>query len=260
MPTFLFDKIIFGPVQSRRLGTSLGINLLPVTAKVCNFNCIYCECGFTDYKTCKSFQLPKRQDVAIALNQKLSDMKNEGHAPDVITFAGNGEPTLNPDFQGIIDDTISLRDKYFPSTKISVLSNAVKAAEPDIKKALLKVDLNILKLDSAVRNTIMNINRPVKDIDVEQLVRNLADFNGKLIVQTLFLRGNVPGRSIDNTTDEELSCWLKAIDTIKPSKVMIYTIARDTPGNTELHKIPVDELNRIAAMVNDRGYKTQVSG
>jgi len=260
MPTFLFDKIIFGPVKSRRLGVSLGVNLLPATRKLCNFNCIYCECGWTsDSKEGKGY-LPKREEVYKALEKKLLEMKEKNRPPDVITFAGNGEPTLHPDFPGIIDDCIELRNKYFPGIRIAVLSNSTTITIPRIKEALLKVDQNILKLDSGFDLTVKVHNQPVVNVKVGGLIENLQNFKGQLIIQTLFLRGTFKGKIIDNTTPEEIEAWLKAIELIKPGEVMIYTISRDTPEGGQLGKVPLAELKRIARLVNQLGIKTSVSG
>jgi len=260
MSTFLFDKIIFGPVRSRRLGVSLGINLLPATRKVCNFNCIYCECGWTNQPDGGRSQFPLREEVRLALDKKLALMKAGNQHPDVITFAGNGEPTLHPSFPEIVDDTIELRDKYFPDTKIAVLSNSTTITVPRIREALLKVDQNILKLDSGFDLTVRVHNQPRVNFKVTELIGNLKQLKGSLIIQTLFLRGEYNGRVIDNTTPEELEAWLKAVALIKPSEVMIYTISRDTPEGGLLAKVPVSELKRIAAMVNGLGIKTSVSG
>ncbi|MRS04288.1 radical SAM protein [bacterium] len=257
MATFLFDEIIFGPVKSRRLGVSLGINLLPVNCKICNFNCIYCECGWTNDTLISTDTLPSRNEVFEALEKKLSDMQKSSVEPDVITYAGNGEPTLHPDFPGIIDDSIMLRDKYFPNARIAVLSNATTITNPAIREALLKVDQNILKLDSAFSETIKIHNQV--HLDASRLIDNLAQFNGKLIIQTLFLRGKYNGIRVDNTTDKELNAWLKAIERIKPSEVMIYTISRDTPEGAQLNKVSEEELNIIALQVEKLGIKTQVS-
>jgi wyosine [tRNA(Phe)-imidazoG37] synthetase (radical SAM superfamily) len=260
MATFLFDEIIFGPVKSRRLGASLGINLLPTKKKICNFNCIYCECGLTRNIEKAVSHLPRREEVYKALEKKLAEMKLNNQPPDVITYAGNGEPTLHPEFPGIIDDSIILRNKYFPKAKIAVLSNATTIAQPQIKAALLKVDKNILKLDSAFDSTIKLHNQPRIHIDAAELIDNLAGFNGKLIIQTLFLQGEYKGRVIDNTTYTEIEAWLGAIKKIKPSEVMIYTISRDTPFGDKLKKVPVKRLRDIASMVEALGIRTQVSG
>ena len=260
MGTFLFDEIIFGPVTSRRLGVSLGINLLPTKRKICNFNCIYCECGWTKYRGEETGHLPKREEVFDALNRKLSDMKDKDQKPDVITYAGNGEPTLHPAFPGIIDDSITLRNRYFPGTKIAVLSNATTITNPAIKDALLKIDMNILKLDSSFDETIRLHNQPRFELKAGELIGNLRKFDGKLIIQTLFLRGRINGRIIDNTTPEEINGWLLALELIKPSSVMIYTISRDTPDGGLLMKIPPEELRHIASRVEKLGIQTQVSG
>jgi wyosine [tRNA(Phe)-imidazoG37] synthetase (radical SAM superfamily) len=260
MATFLFNEIIFGPVKSRRLGMSLGINLLPTKKKICNFDCIYCECGWTRDIEITVNRPPSREEVYNALDIKLTELKKNNHPPDVITYAGNGEPTLHPDFPGIIDDSITLRDKYFPESRIAVLSNATTISNPIIKEALLKVDQNILKLDSAFDSTIKIHNQPKVEIKVEELIKNLHGFNGNVIIQTLFLRGTYNGKVIDNTTPVEINEWLKAIKRIKPVEVMIYTISRDTPHGASLKKVPVSELKKIALMVESIGVKTRVSG
>jgi wyosine [tRNA(Phe)-imidazoG37] synthetase (radical SAM superfamily) len=260
MATFLFDEIIFGPVRSRRLGVSLGINLLPTKRKICNFNCIYCECGWTsDIEKVKD-KLPGRSDVYRALEQKLIEMKASNEHPDVITYAGNGEPTLHPEFSGIIDDSITLRNKFFPKAKIAVLSNATNITNPGIISALLKVDQNILKLDSAIGPTVQLHNQPKGTFNVAELIENLSKFNGNVIIQTLFLRGTYNGSIIDNTNSGEINAWLKALVKIRPSEVMIYTISRDTPVGEHLKKISLKELKEIAAKVEKLGIKTQVSG
>jgi wyosine [tRNA(Phe)-imidazoG37] synthetase (radical SAM superfamily) len=260
MPTLLFDSIVFGPVKSRRLGVSLGINLLPANRKICNFNCIYCECGWTGKSDTSGEDLPSRKEVYEALEKKLSSMKKKNQEPDVITYAGNGEPTLHPEFPGIIDDSIILRNKYFPDARIAVLSNSTAISKPQIRRALLKVDQNILKLDSAFDLTVKIHNQPRIDVRVDDIIKGLKRFRGQLIVQTLFLRGTYKGKRIDNTTQEEIDAWLKAIKKINPSEVMIYTISRDTPGRGNLSKVPMDELKRIAVLVNKIGIKTLVSG
>jgi wyosine [tRNA(Phe)-imidazoG37] synthetase (radical SAM superfamily) len=259
MSTFLFSEIVFGPVKSRRLGVSLGINLLPVNRKVCNFNCVYCECGWSrELKTSKD-KIPSRAEVFEALSEKLATMKKKGPTPDVITFAGNGEPTLHPDFPGVIEDSISLRNVYFPKAEIAVLSNSTAISDNRVKDALMKVDKNILKLDSAFNSTIQIHNRPILKIDTGELIENLASFNGKLIIQTMFFRGKYEGKNLDNTTPLEIGAWLKALEKIKPAEVMIYTISRDTPNGTELEKIPLKELKEISYLVEELGIKTRVS-
>ncbi|MCF8359415.1 MAG: hypothetical protein K9H26_11685 [Prolixibacteraceae bacterium] len=260
MATFLFDKTVFGPVISRRLGISLGINLLPNTSKLCSMDCIYCECGRNpDTRKVKAV-LPTRDEVRNALGKKLVEMAQENRLPDVITFAGNGEPTMHPQFAGIIDDTLSLRDRLAPDARIAVLSNSMHLNKQAVVEALKKVDDNILKLDSAFTETVEIMNCPVVPFNLEKLVGQLCRFNGKLIIQTMFLRGSYKGRSFDNTTPPEIDAWIELLKKIKPEKVMIYTIARDTPISS-LQKIPENELQRIADLVKKRtGMQVEVSG
>lgn len=254
----LFDQIIFGPVKSRRLGVSLGVNLLPVDAKICSFDCIYCECGFNT--TMKESPLPTRPQVYETLEAKLKEMVAANELPDVITFAGNGEPTLHPQFEGIIDDTIALRDRYCPSAKVSVLSNSTRMHKSNIFNALLKVDNNILKFDSAFDSTLQLLDRPVgKHITVAWQIEQFKKFNGNLIIQTMFLRGNVNGETIDNTTDTEVRAWIDALKIIHPKQVMIYTIDRETPTKG-LEKISLEELNKIAEKVKASGFDVSVAG
>ncbi|MEA4982105.1 MAG: radical SAM protein [Paludibacter sp.] len=254
----LFDQIIFGPVKSRRLGVSLGVNLLPVDAKICSFDCIYCECGFNT--TMKESPLPTRQQVYETLEAKLKEMVAANELPDVITFAGNGEPTLHPQFEGVIDDTIVLRDRYCPTAKVSVLSNSTRMHKPSIFKALLKVDNNILKFDSAFDTTLQLLDRPVgKQITVRWQIEQFKKFEGNLIIQTMFLRGNVNGTIIDNTTDVEVDAWLVALKEINPKQVMIYTIDRETPTKG-LEKISLEDLNKIAEKVKAAGFDVSVAG
>lgn len=254
----LFDQVIFGPIRSRRLGLSLGVNLLPVDAKICSFNCIYCECGFNT--TMQEFPFPTRAQVKEILATKLQQMTTDGEIPDVITFAGNGEPTLHPDFEGIIDDTLELRNQFCASAKVSVLSNSTRIHKPHIFSALKKVDNNILKFDSAIDRTMKLIDQPVgKHINVSWLTEQLLHFDGKLIIQTMFLRGEYQGEKIDNTTDEEVNAWIDALKIINPKQVMIYSLDRDTPVQN-LQKVYVEELNRIAEKVRAKGFEVSVAG
>lgn len=259
MSTFLFDQIIFGPVRSRRLGISLGVNLLPTDSKVCSFDCIYCECGWTPKKREQKAVLPTREMVKQKMEEKLTAMVEEKELPDVITFAGNGEPTLHPEFEGIIDDTLELRNRLAPKARIAVLSNATMLHKPTVVRALLKVEDNIQKLDSAFEETVRKIDCPTSRFSLTQVVENLKAFNGKVIVQTLFVRGTFKGEVIDNTTETELSAWIKLVAEIKPSQVMIYTIDRDTPAEG-LEKVKLSDLQQIASRISELGFKVQVSG
>ncbi|MDX9771116.1 MAG: radical SAM protein [Tenuifilaceae bacterium] len=257
MATFLFDEIIFGPVRSRRLGISLGVNLLPTTTKVCSFDCIYCECGWTQGN--QTEKLPTRELVRDKMVERFESMKAKGEELDVITFAGNGEPTLHPNFEGVIDDTIELRNKYFPSARIAVLSNSTMLHKPSIVKSLLKIDQNILKLDSGFDETIQLLNQPHRPTTAEEVIKHLEQFDGNFILQTMFVRGSHKGRVVNNTTDAEVDKWLSAVKRLMPKEIMIYTIARDTPADT-LSKVPVDELEAIATKARDLGIPVQVSG
>lgn len=255
--TALFGDIIFGPLRSRRLGLSLGVNLLPVDSKICSFDCIYCECGWNGDNLGRR-RFNAREDVYAMLDQTLQQMVDGGTPPDVITFAGNGEPTLHPDFESIIDDTIALRDKHCPNAKVSVLSNATQIHREDVCRALLRVDNNILKLDSAFDATVQLVNKPQGSYTVERQVELMKKFNGELIVQTMFLRGEYLGQKVDNTTPEEVEAWLKLIDEIKPKQVMVYSLDRDTPCKS-LVKVEKDELRKIADRVEALGIAVSVA-
>lgn len=258
MSTFLFDKIIFGPVTSRRLGISLGINLLPTDRKLCSFDCIYCECGFNPDKNVAKAELPNSKTVKEKLKLTLQKMSSEEQLPDVITFAGNGEPTLHPEFAEIIDNTIELRNKFAPKAKIAVLSNASKINSSKIFNALLKIDDNIQKLDSGIEETICLLDRPVGSFSLQETVEALKRFEGQATIQTLFVKGSFKNKTIDNTTSQEVETWLKLIKEIAPKAVMVYTIDRDTPVKT-LEKITKQKLEEIAQKVRELGIKAQVS-
>ena len=255
--TSLYDNIIFGPIRSRRLGLSLGVNLLPIESKLCSFDCIYCECGWNDEHPGKR-RFNAREDVRNMLDETLQKMVSDGTPPDVITFAGNGEPTMHPDFENIIADTIALRDKHCPAAKVSVLSNATQIHREDVRRALLRVDNNILKLDSAFDKTVQLVNKPQGAYTVARTVELLKAFEGNLILQTMFLRGEYLGKRVDNTTEEEVSAWLKLVAEIKPKQVMVYSLDRDTPCQT-LEKVEKEELREIAARVEALGITCSVA-
>lgn len=255
MAGFLFDEVIFGPVRSRRFGNSLGVNLLPVNHKICSFDCVYCECGWTEDAVSK--KLPEASEIALHLEQQLRAMKKAGDRPDNITFAGNGEPTLHPDFPTIVDDTIRLRNTFFPDTKITVLSNSGMLHRKEVLQALLRIENNVMKLDAGSEGMFQRINQPKVSVSLEGIVDYLSRFNGRLTVQTLFLRGSHKGHKIDNTTDRELKLWIEHLDKIRPQLVMIYPIARETPAE-DIQKIGRTELEKIAAMVEQLGLKTEV--
>ena len=250
----LFTDIIYGPIRSRRLGISLGVNLLPLHSKLCNFDCIYCECGWNDDNRAEKPRFNTREDVRTALEATLSKMEAEGALPDVITFAGNGEPTIHPEFEGIIDDTIALRNKFAPEAKVSVLSNATQLHREGVRNALHKVDNAILKLDSAFTATAKLINKPQGDYSVERIVEQLEGFGREFVLQTMFLRGEYNGALVDNTTASEVEAWLAVVEHLRPHSVMVYSIDRATPCKT-LEKVEREELERIADKVRALGIE-----
>ncbi len=258
MATFLFDSIVFGPVKSRRLGTSLGINLLPTNGKICSFDCVYCECGLNKDGKTASPHLPSQTEVKSALEAKLSEMTAKGEVPDVITFAGNGEPTLHPEFYSIIQDTVRLRNQYFPKAKVSVLSNAMHLQKQSVIDGLAMADNRILKLDSAVQQTFNTLNRPQKPTSTETIVELLASLPFSFILQTLFCKGSAEGIHFDNTTTDEVDKWLEAVKKTSPASVMIYTFSRDTPLDT-LEKASNDFLQATANQVRSLNIPVELT-
>lgn len=277
----LFEEIAYGPIRSRRLGVSLGMNVMPQHSKLCSFDCIYCECGFNGGigESQKSVQrtkgegqrlLPSREEVREALEKKLQALQAEGVTPDVITFSGNGEPTMHPDFEAIIADTCRLRNQYCPSAKVSVLSNSTQLHRADVVRALQMADNRIMKLDSAITATMRMIDQPVNEqLTAEKIMEQLKVFNGHFTLQTCFLKGTIlhgnPNREghyllgpIDNTTKEELAAWYAAVEALRPEQIMIYVIDRKTPVET-LEKISKEEMEAIAQPLREKGYNVSVS-
>lgn len=259
MQTVLFSETIFGPIHSRRLGASLGVNLSPRDGKVCSFDCLYCEAGYNAQGP-GTTGLPSRAEVKRLLDAKLTGMLASGEPLDTITFSGNGEPTVHPEFAGVIDDTIELRDKYFPDVKISVLNNSTMAHRPEVAAALAKVDNNILKLDSAVESTMRLLDRPASPtFTVESAIAALRQFAGTGIVQTMLTRGEHDGAPIDNTTDAEIDALIDAYLKIRPRQIMLYSIDRKTPEES-LRQVPKPELQAIADRIAAAtGISVQVS-
>lgn len=255
--TILYPSPIFGPVHSRRLGVSLGINLMPEDGKLCSFDCLYCECGLNTQRP--HLPRPTREEVRSALERVLVTRNEKGEPLDVLTFAGNGEPTLHPDFPGIISDTISLRDRYFPEAKVSVLSNATAAHRPAVREALMRVDNNIQKLDTVDMDYIRLVDCPAPGYDVEKVVEALCAFNGHVIIQTMFMAGRLAdGTSVDNTSERFLQPWIAALHRIKPAQVMIYTIDRETP-TAGLEKASRETLDAIGERLKGEGFSVSVS-
>ena len=274
MSTVIYPSPIFGPVHSRRLGISLGINLLPADGKVCSFDCIYCECGFNrDHRP--TLPLPTPEQVSQKLEEKLQEMTASGQLPDVLTFAGNGEPTCHPQFAEIIDDTIRLRDKYCPKAKVSVLSNSTMIHRQSVHDALMRVDNNILKLDTVDPIYINKVDRPNTAYDVQQIIERMKAFNGHIIIQTMFMRGTISSMfnvqrssqrhtlsertvNVDNTGEEFVAPWLDAIREIRPQQVMVYTIDRETPTKG-LEKASREQLDAIRDRVIALGFPCSAS-
>jgi len=257
----LFDSIAYGPIHSRRLGVSLGMEIMPLDHKLCTFNCVYCECGWNS--PVLHPVLPTREEVKTALEAKLQKIVNgtcpNGKCLDVITFSGNGEPTLHPDFAGIIEDTCALRDQYCPSAKVSVLSNSTQLGRPDVVAALRRCDNRILKLDAATDTMMRRIDLPVNEgLTVARIMEWLAQFEGDFTLQTCFLRGEHDGQPIDNTTPAELEAWYRAVEKLRPKQIMIYVIDRKTPEE-HLEKISREEMERIAAPLRAKGFDIQIS-
>lgn len=253
----LFDKIVYGPIHSRRLGTSLGVNLLPTHAKICTFDCIYCECGWN--QPIHHPTLPTLAQVHDELEKTLKELKEQCVELDVITFSGNGEPTLHPDFLKIIQETCQQRSIYYPNAKVSVLSNATQLTREDVIEALRLCDNRILKLDSAIDTTMLRIDQPLnKDLTVERIVKSLQVFKGDFTLQTCFLQGDINGVEIDNTTPHELEAWFEVVRWLNPKQIMIYVIDRATPLQT-INKVPAEKMNAIAQRLRQEGFNVIVS-
>lgn len=254
MSTIIYPSPIFGPVHSRRLGVSLGVNLMPADGKVCSFDCLYCECGFNaDFRP--KLKRPTKEDVKEALAVVLKQRHGNGEPLDVITFAGNGEPTGHPDFKQIIEETIALRNKYYPEAKVSVLSNATYLYKQDVREALMMVDNNIQKLDTVDMDYIRKVDRPQQpSYNVQDVIKYLKMFNGHVIIQTMFMGGD----GTENTSDYYVAPWLDAIKDINPQQVMVYTIDRETPDKL-LVKASHEALDKIKARVEELGISCSAS-
>lgn len=254
--SILFNDIVFGPIKSRRFGISLGINLLPLNNKVCNFNCIYCECGWTDLKQEKIIYFPKNKIIE-TIEKRFSNASEKNEKIDSITFAGNGEPTMHPDFLEIMKSTVELRNKYLPEVEITVLSNSALLGNKKVIEGLLLADKRVMKLDAGSNKLLNEINLPLSNRDISWYISKLKTLNGNLIIQTIFLKGYNNGKHIDNTSPEEVNLWIKALMEINPKEVMIYTIDRETPAK-ELEKISKEKLQEICDMVIKKGIKATV--
>ncbi len=258
MSTFLWQSIAFGPIYSRRLGQSLGLNLQPTETKICSFNCVYCECGetFTPPSSQESEYIPTRE-ILEAIESKLIDCQQKEIIIDTITFAGNGEPTLHPGFATIIDGLLKLRQQYYPNAGIACLSNSTQLHRADVRDALKNIERPILKLDADSDDLIQLINQPMIPITHQEIMENLKKMNGYAIIQTLFFKGKIRNKFYDNSTEENITRWLANLEEIAPKSVMIYSLDRDTP-HRGLKKIPLDKLEQIAQRVKEKGFETSV--
>lgn len=249
-----FDDIVFGPIFSRRLGSSLGVNILPSKGKLCNFDCIYCECGWNkDGVADRVF--PRLAEVEAAMEEKMSKAAAEGVPVDSITFSGNGEPTMNPDFPEIIDAVLRCRDRYYPDAKVSVLSNATLAGRPAVAEALKRVDNPILKIDASSDELVRMINKPVGNYRLDEVVEALMKFEGRFILQTMFLKSP----DFDTTSSEALNGWMDIVRKTNPREIMVYTIDRETPDKS-LEKYSVEEMEALVQPLVDEGFKVQIRG
>ena len=253
MATFLWDDIVFGPIHSRRVGRSLGINLLPREAKVCTFDCVYCECGGLKRGASKH-PLPTLVEVREAIEGKFSLLAASGQGIDSISFTGNGEPTLHPDFAAIIDIILAARDKFFPEAVVSVFSNATRLNRPDVVEALKKVDNPILKIDCALDEMAAVMNRPRKGYSVAKAVEAMKAFGGNFVLQTMLVRGSV----VDNTTPEALEAWYSVVRQLGPREIMLYSVSRDTPV-AGIEKVSFDDLSAAAAPLVAEGFNIQIN-
>ena len=249
-----FDDIVFGPIFSRRLGSSLGVNLLPSKGKLCNFDCIYCECGWNkDGAGDRNF--PLLADIESALETKMSALAAEGGKVDSITFSGNGEPTMHPDFPEVIDITLRLRDRFFPDAKVSVLSNATLIGRKAVADALMRVDNPILKLDASTDELVRKINKPVGTYRLDEVVGNMKLFQGRFVLQTMFLKSP----DFNTAEAEALVRWMDIVREVGPREIMVYTIDRETPDKS-LEKYTVDEMRELVRPLIEEGYDIQIRG
>ena len=253
MATFLWDDIVFGPIHSRRVGRSLGINLLPREAKVCTFDCVYCECGGLKRGAARH-PLPTLDQVREAIEGRFAALAAEGTGIDSISFTGNGEPTLHPDFAGIIDITLAARNRWFPQAVVSVFTNATCLDRPEVVEALKKVNNPILKIDCALDEMAAVMNRPRKGYKVADVVENMKVFGGDFVLQTMLVRGRV----VDNTTPEALEAWYRAVRELKPREIMLYSVSRDTPV-AGIEKVPAEDLAAAAAPLIAEGFNIQIN-
>ncbi|MDY6289073.1 MAG: radical SAM protein [Bacteroidales bacterium] len=249
------EETVFGPIFSRRLGSSLGINLLPEKGKICNFDCIYCECGWNRDGRDDTV-LPTAAKVRTDLERMLLKLSAESTPVDSITFSGDGEPTLNPEFPQIIDDTLRLRDRHYPRAKVSVLSNATRVHLPEVFDALRRVDNPIMKIDAPTNELIAKINIPAPGYDIARVVDALRRFEGDFVLQTCMLRSP----DFDSSSPDVILPLLDIVRRLRPREWMVYTIDRPTPMQG-LQKFSPQEMKSLAQPIIDEGFtRVQIKG
>lgn len=258
----IYPSPIFGPIKSRRLGISLGVNIMPSDGKWCSFDCVYCECGLNKDHHPKE-PLPTPEEVHDKLESTLQQMKERGEMLDVITFSGNGEPTMHPMFSMIVDNVLSLRNEYYPEAKVTVLSNSTQIYRQDVFDALMKVDNALMKLDTVSEKYIHTVDQPAGNYNLHLIINRLAYMNGHAVIQTMFMKGSIKDRdgrlvSVDNCNDEYITPYIETLKKIQPRQVMIYTLDREWPTEG-LEKADHETMDRIADKIRNAGFETSVS-
>ncbi len=251
----LFNEIVVGPIHSRRLGCSLGVNVLPTQKKYCSFNCVYCECGWNEIDTRIKVPFNDRLVIKNELEKYCKNTdKKELAKIDSITFSGNGEPTLHPEILQIVQDVISLRNIYIPQSKVTILTNSTQLSREDVSKALHLIDNPLLKIDAGTEKMYKLISQPV-NCSFEEIKLNILNFGPNCIIQTMLLRGELDGQTIDNLSEEEFSNYLDFIKKVNPKQVMFYSLDRIPPAK---HLIKVDkaEMEKYADKLRALNIKT----
>ncbi|UCD05068.1 MAG: radical SAM protein [candidate division WOR-3 bacterium] len=237
--------ILYGPIDSRRLGKSLGINLMPTGYKLCSFNCVYCHYGWTEVHALDAApfikDMPSHDDVVDAVESALKSRLEF----DYLTFSGNGEPTLYPQFATLVERISRSRDRCRPGLKIALLSNSSGLGLPEVKSSIKYIDIPVFKLDAGNEDVFKSINRPFPGVSLDGITANLRSLSG-IMIQTVLVTGD-PG----NVGDEDLNEYFVRISDIKPQYVHIYSIDRPVP-NTSIARVLPDELERIAELGGSR--------
>lgn len=245
----LQPSIVYGPVRSRRLGLSLGINILPSGYKLCSFNCLYCQYGWTPKPTLNpTYQikdLPQPKEVSDALEKSLRQIIRQRMKLDSITFSGNGEPTLHPDLAETVEKAKTLRDRYVPQAKLTILSNSSTVGRKEVREALEMLDLKVMKLDAGSESLVHQLNAPAVPFYLAEIVDGLKRLKG-VILQSLFVQGRVT-----NADSDSVELWLQKVNEIQPRLVQVYSLDR-APAERRLWKVNRATLEWIASQVRWR--------